>query len=55
MKILAHMTLTCMPKGLRKEMYDKLLTFIDSNNRFAVDRLYGQLSSTGTGHQQLPR
>ncbi|KAJ3506301.1 hypothetical protein NMY22_g17296 [Coprinellus aureogranulatus] len=31
---------------LRKQMYSKLLTFIDSNNRFAVDRLYGQLSST---------
>ena len=31
----------------RKEAYAKLLSFVDTNNRFGVDRLYGLLSSTG--------
>ncbi|KDR78810.1 hypothetical protein GALMADRAFT_244386 [Galerina marginata CBS 339.88] len=30
----------------RKEVYDKLLKFISSDDRFGVDRLYGFLSST---------
>ncbi|TFK35543.1 hypothetical protein BDQ12DRAFT_634973 [Crucibulum laeve] len=30
----------------RKEVYGKLLKFIDTNDRFGVDRLYGRLSST---------
>lgn len=32
---------------LRGEIYPKLLQFIDSDNYYSVDRLYGLLSSTG--------
>jgi hypothetical protein len=42
-------------EGLRQEMYGKLLTFIDSNNRFAIDRLYGSLSSTGMSASRVSK
>ncbi|TFK27815.1 hypothetical protein FA15DRAFT_666044 [Coprinopsis marcescibilis] len=32
--------------GHREEMYSKLLQFVDSNQHFGIDRLYGMLSST---------
>ncbi|KAF5342379.1 hypothetical protein D9611_001421 [Ephemerocybe angulata] len=42
-------TLAAKKRGdeeLRREMYSKLLTFLDSNDRYGIDRLYGQLSTT---------
>lgn len=32
----------------RKEVYAKLLKFLNTNDRIGVDRLYGILSPTGT-------
>ncbi|EDR08609.1 uncharacterized protein LACBIDRAFT_235177, partial [Laccaria bicolor S238N-H82] len=43
------MTITAGKRGdekTRKEAYAKLLSFVDTNDRFGVDRLYGLLSST---------
>ena len=38
--------LTCVLEA-RKEIYEKLLSFISADEYFSIDRLYGLLSSTG--------
>ncbi|THV01026.1 hypothetical protein K435DRAFT_718392 [Dendrothele bispora CBS 962.96] len=47
-ELYVKMTLTAKKRGddkTRREFYDKLVHFIDSTNRYRVDRLYGIISS----------
>lgn len=39
----------------RQEVYGRLLQFIDSNQVYSVDRLYGLLSSTGMSRRGVGR